>query len=61
MAQEQLPFVPLSSTAPLLSVSAYIDFVSHVHHAKQHKPPTFVQVVIETLETLNSNELLHLV
>ena len=61
MAQEQSPFASLSSTAPLLSVSAYIDFVNHVHRAKQHKPPTFVQKVVETLETLNSNKLLHLV
>ena len=61
MAQEQLPFGPLSSTVPLSSVTVYIGFVSHVHHAKQHKPPTFVQGVIETLKLLNSNGLLHIV
>ena len=44
MAQEQLQFVSLNSTAPLLRVSVYIGFASHIHYAKQHKPPTFAQV-----------------
>ena len=54
MAQEQLPCAPLTSTAPLLSASVYIGFVSHVRNAKQHKLPTFVQIVVETLKMLNS-------
>jgi len=50
MAQELLLFATLTSIVPLLSVSVYTGFVTHVHHKKQHKSLTSAQVVVKTSE-----------